>query len=316
MFEIKKEKIYGKEQIKIFNKTTEVFVAIIPECGAVVNELFLGKSGKKYSIIDGYTSSEDLTEYRMHKSAKLIPFPNRIRDGKYEFEGKSYQLPINQLVENNAIHGFIFDKKFTVTNTELNTNEASITLEYNYNGEIEGYPFKFITELIYTLTTDNGFNCQTLVQNLGETSMPFGDGWHPYFKLDKKVDELQLKIPTDIKSMVGERMIPTGEILPFNNFSELTKINYVDLDTGFRIAGEEGFVETEILDPEENLKIKVYQETGEKKYNFLQIYIPSSRESIAIEPMTCNTDAFNNKDGLIVLEPGEVFEGNNGVRIE
>ncbi|MBC8184400.1 aldose 1-epimerase [candidate division KSB1 bacterium] len=316
MFEIKREKIFRKEQIKIINKNTQEYIAIIPECGGLVNELVLSKASNNYSIIDGYTTVDDLNEYRMHKSSKLIPFPNRIKDGKYEFSGKKFQLPINQPDENHAIHGFIYDKKFKITNTEINDNEASITLEYSYNGEIEGYPFKFITEMIYTLTAEDGFNCQTLVQNLGETSMPFGDGWHPYFKFDKKVDELLLKIPTDIKTMVDERMIPTGEILPFNNFNELTKINYGDLDTGFRIAGEEGFVETEIFDPEENLKIKIYQETGEKKYNFLQIYIPASRESIAIEPMTCNTDAFNNKDGLIVLEPGEVFEGNYGVKVE
>ena len=111
-------------------------------------------------------------------------------------------------------------------------------------------------------------------------------------------------------------MIPTGEILPFDQFSELTKINQVNLDTGFRIAGEEGFVETLLFDPESDVKIKVYQETGEKKYNFLQVYIPPSRDSIAVEPMTCNIDAFNNKDGLIVLELGEVFEGNYGVKVE
>jgi len=316
MFEIKSEKIFEKKQIKIFNKNTEEYVAIIPECGGLVNELVLGKSGKNYSIIDGYTFAEDLSEFRMHKSSKLIPFPNRIKDGRYEYSGKSYQLPINHPAENHAIHGFIYDKKFKVTSSELNANEASINLEYIYNGDIEGFPFKYITEIIYTLTADDGLNCQTLVQNLGVTSMPLGDGWHPYFKFNKRVDELMLKIPTDIKTLVDDRLIPTGEILPFDNFSELTIISQITFDTGFRIAGEEAFVETELFDPESNVKIIVFQETGENKYNFLQVYIPPLRESIAIEPMTCNIDAFNNKDGLIMLEPGAVFEGNYGVRLE
>jgi len=315
MFEIKKDKIFGKEQIKIINKNTREFVAILPECGGLVNELVFGKANKLYSIIDGYTSADELTEYHMHKSSKLIPFPNRIKDGKYEFSGKSYRLPINHPAENHAIHGFIYDKEFKVTNTEINKIEASIDLEYIHDGNIEGYPFKFVTEMIYTFTQEDGLNCQTLVQNLGETSMPFGDGWHPYFKFDKKVDDLMLKVPTDIKTMVDERMIPTGEKIQFDNFSELKKLDQVNLDSGFRIAGEAGLVETELFDPETNIKIIVYQETGEKKYNFLQVYIPPLRDSIAIEPMTCNIDGFNNKDGLIVLEPGEVFEGNYGVRI-
>jgi aldose 1-epimerase len=316
MFEIKKENKLGIEQVKIFNKNNGEYVAIIPECGGLVNELVLGKSGKNYSVIDGYSSAEDLAQFRMHKSSKLIPFPNRIKDGRYNFSEKSYQLPINQPTENHAIHGFIYDKKFNVTHNEINEKEASITLEYIYNGENEGFPFKFITEMIFTLTAEDGLNCQTVVQNLGDVAMPFGDGWHPYFKFDKQVDDIQLKIPTDIKTLVDERMIPTGEILPFNNFIELTKINQIMLDTGFRIAGEDGIVDTELFDPQSNITIKVFQEIGEKKYNFLQVFIPPSRDSIAIEPMTCNINAFNNKDGLIVLEPGDVFEGNYGVRIE
>jgi aldose 1-epimerase len=316
MFEIKKENKFGIEQVKIFNKSTGEYVAIIPECGGLVNEIVFHKSGKNYQIINGYNSLEDLSEYDMFKSSKLIPFPNRIKDGKYEFLGESYQLPINFPAENNAIHGFIFDKKFKVTHNEVNENEASITLEYIYNGENEGFPFKFITEMIFTLTAEDGLNCQTVVQNLGDTAMPFGDGWHPYFKFDKQVDDIHLKIPTDIKTLVDEKMIPTGEILPFNNFTELTKINQIKLDTGFRIAGEDGIVGTELFDPESNITIKIFQEIGEKKYNFLQVYIPPSRDSIAVEPMTCNINAFNNKDGLIVLEPGEVFEGNYGVKIE
>ncbi len=316
MFEIIKDKIFGKEQIKIINKNTQEYVVIIPECGGLVNELVLGKSGKNYSIIDGYTSADDLAEYKMHKSSKLIPFPNRIKDGKYKFVGKSYQLPTNHPAENHAIHGFIYDKKFNVTNTEINENEASVNLEYTYNGDVEGYPFKFLIEMIYTFTVDDGFNCQTLVQNLGDTSLPFGDGWHPYFKFDKKVNELLLKIASNQKTEIDDRMIPTGNIFQFDKFSELTKIEDTKFDTGFRIENQDAIVETEILDQESNVKIIVFQETGECKYNFLQVYIPPSRESIAVEPMTCNIDAFNNKNGLIILEPGEVFEANYGMRLE
>ncbi len=316
MFEILKENLFGIEQLKIINVKTQEYITIIPNCGGLVNELVLGKSGKNYSIIDGYTSAEDLAEYKMHKSSKLIPFPNRIKDGKYVFAGKNYQLPINHPAENHAIHGFIYDKKFKVIDAEITENEASINLECIYNGDIEGYPFKFLIEMIYTFTADDGFNCQTLVQNIDDTSMPFGDGWHPYFKFNKKINKILLKIPSNKKTEVYDRMIPTGKIIQFDQFSELTKIQNIELDTGFRIENQDAIVETEILDQKSNEKIIVFQETGNKKYNFLQVYIPPSRESIAVEPMTCNIDAFNNKDGLIILEPGEVFEANYGVRLE
>ena len=111
-------------------------------------------------------------------------------------------------------------------------------------------------------------------------------------------------------------MIPTGKIIQFDQFSELTKIQDTELDTGFWLEKNDGTIETVLFDPESNVKIIVFQETGEKKYNFLQVYIPPSRESIAVEPMTCNINAFNSKDGLIILELGEVFEANYGVRLD
>ena len=52
------------------------------------------------------------------------------------------------------------------------------------------------------------------------------------------------------------------------------------------------------------------------KYNYLQVFIPPLRNSIAIEPMTCNTDAFNNKEGLIILEPDQQFKASYGVSIK
>ena len=58
----------------------------------------------------------------------------------------------------------------------------------------------------------------------------------------------------------------------------------------------------------------IWQETGKYKYNFLQVYTPPHRKSIAIEPMTCAPDAFNNKDGLIVLGPFESFYAVCGIK--
>jgi aldose 1-epimerase len=52
------------------------------------------------------------------------------------------------------------------------------------------------------------------------------------------------------------------------------------------------------------------------KYNFLQVYTPPHRNTIAIEPMTCLADAFNNKKGLIILKPSETASFSFGVKLE
>lgn len=316
MFELKEQTSNDIRHLKITNTNTQEYMSIIPEFGAVVNELVLNKSGKNYSIISGCSSYSELIANEMYKSANLIPFPNRIKDGKYNFSGTDYQLYINHPAEKHALHGFIYDKQFVVTDVDIDNDSAIIELEYFYNGFIPGYPFKFSSHITYALTREIGFKCTTKVKNIDDRPLPFGNGWHPYFKFDKKVDELILKIPSTQKVEVDNRLIPTGEVIPFKQFQQREKIGDTNFDTGFILNQDKNSATTEIYNSEKDVKIVIIQETGERKYNYLQVYIPPSRDSIAIEPMTCNIDAFNNNDGLIILEPEDEFCASYGVILE
>jgi aldose 1-epimerase len=66
-------------------------------------------------IIDGISPDESgLEEYRnTFKSSILFPFPNRVKDGKYDYGEHTYELSINDLHFNNAIHGLVHDQKFS-----------------------------------------------------------------------------------------------------------------------------------------------------------------------------------------------------------
>jgi len=316
MFKIIKEPFGDFTKIKIKNSDTEEYISIIPEFGGNVNEIVLEKEAKLYSILNGYQTPLEIAEHDYFKGAKLTPFPNRIEDGKYSFNGKEYQLPINKPDENHAIHGFMWNKNVILQKEEISSKTASIQFEYLYDGSLTGYPFKTRLRIIYFLISEKGFKCTTEIKNIDRCKIPVGDGWHPYFKTSEKVDELMLKIPAKYKTDVDSRMIPTGKRLPYNDYIHLTKIGDTKFDTGFPITQNGGSVTTEIYDPKIDLKIKICQETGKWKYNYLQIYIPPSRKSIAIEPMTCKINGFNNKKGLIVLQPNESFKASYGVSIE
>mgnify|MGYP000125559389 CR=1 FL=1 len=71
---------------------------------------------------------------------------------------------------------------------------------------------------------------------------------------------------------------------------------------------------TEITDRESNITIQLWQEAV--IYKYLQIFIPPSRSSIAVEPMSCSINAFNSKEGLIILKPKEKFSGSYGVMLQ
>lgn len=313
MFKIKTDHLGSFLRFALANTKTGEYVSIIPGFGGNVNRIILRKKNRHYSILDGVRTGSELIRNVQFKGAKLIPFPNRISKGQYSFAEKSYQLPIN--FGKHAIHGFIYDKILRVTNVTSNANQASLELEYVYDAAIKNYPFKFQVTLTYSLMAEGGFQYKTKITNLSNCSIPVGDGWHPYFKTEGKVDRLHIKIPAGSRIVVDAQMIPTGELI-HENYSGLFQIGNKEFDLGFVLQEADGKVITELYDTELDLKILLWQETGKWKYNYLQVYIPPSRNSIAIEPMTCAADAFNNRMGLIILEPQQSFTANCGVRLD
>lgn len=316
MFEIQTQKFGSFNQVKLINVDIGEYVVIIPEYGGCVNELVLNKKGEHYSVINGCETFEELLENKFYKSAKMLPFANRIPDGKYKFNETSYQLPINWPQENHAIHGFMNDKNYAIADKISTENSARLTLKYQYKGDYSGYPFPFLVTLKFHLTK-KGFKFSTKVKNIGNSSLPIMDGWHPYFRLKSKtINDLLLKIPVNQRTEIDDRMIPTGKLLPFDSFSNFTKIGDTFFDTCFPLESKEAIFTTELLDEETELILQIWQETGVQKYNFLQIYTPPDRQSIAIEPMTSNTNSFNSGDGLIILRPEKIFQTSCGINLQ
>lgn len=311
MYKIESDNLGDFKRVTLINDETGEHVSIIPSYGGNVVSIVLNNEEELFNIIEADLSKEKLLENCCHRNAKLFPFPNRIRDGVYNVSGNTYKLPINQKVENNAIHGFVFDKQFQIVSTHNNNENASVMLEYDYDGSIDGFPFLFCLQIEYCLSK-KGLDIKTIVKNTGNKPLPMGDGWHPYFKLNEPVDELYLEIPSNKKIIVDNRMIPTGEVKVDNSFCSISRIGEETFDDGFIIENQK-LATTRLKSKSRNVTINVWQDSGENAYNFLQIYIPPHRNSIAIEPMSCKTDAFNNGDGLLLLEPNDMFSASYGV---
>ena len=313
MFRIVTDYLGAFVRFKLVNAMSREAVSVIPGFGGNVNKIALCQKSKSYSILDGARICSELIKNRFFKGAKLLPFPNRINNGQYLFNGKSYQLPVK--FGRHALHGFMYDKTLRVAKEISNDDQASLELEYVYDATIKGYPFKFQAILTYCLMRDNGFQYKTKITNLGPYPMPVGDGWHPYFRTEGKVDRMYVKIPAESRIEADADMIPTGKFI-HESYADSFQIGNRELSAGFVMKKTSGRIVTELYDPEVNVKICIWQETGKQKYNYLQVFIPPSRNSIAIEPMTCAADAFNNKMGLIVLEPQQSFEASCGVYLE
>jgi aldose 1-epimerase len=314
MFSITVENFYGKERIKLFNPGTGEYLCIIPAFGGNIIELVLSKNEKLHHVIAGDEAIESLSgnPVNFYRGAKLSPFPNRIDNGKYVFEGKEHQLEQNN--PPHALHGLCWNLPFTVKAELVTDNSAMIILQTDYDSIHKGYPFSYHIEIEYTLE-ENNFKCLTRILNTSEQSIPIGDGWHPYFTIGSKVDNLKLQLPPNKQIKLGKDMIPTGNYIPGTLFESPTLINNTRLDHCFELDTANERVETRLIDEQKNISIVIWQQASGRGYKFLQAYTPPDRNSIAIEPMSCAPDAFNNKNGLIVLLPKEAVEFCFGVNL-
>ena len=265
---------------------------VFPNLGGSLQELTIDN----IDIIDGITiDQKGLEDYQnSFKSSILFPFPNRIKDGEYSYGEQTYRLDRNDSFYDNAIHGLVYDRFFTFHKELSNTREAKLELNYSSDGTFPGFPFSFDLRLIYNFSNTGETSLTLEVENKGYQSFPFGMGWHPYFRSDN-LAQSSLSLQAKDHFICRERMIP--EEKEEAQVDEEFLLGELNFDDGYSLVEPTCSLETPTY------KMSLDFDTGAEPY--LQIYTPEHRKSIAIEPMTCITDAFNNGVGLEALDPGQ-----------
>ena len=314
MFIKETENIEGKRVLTYTGKSGEA-LRICPDLGATICQISLFRSGRLYRILDEPTR-EEIGANRWYKGSFMIPFPNRIQNGKYRFSNMIHQLPVNEEANNNAIHGFTDKKPYVLNSEDTRSGELNLSLSYAYPGDYPGFPFPFLAEVSLRFSNDEGLAVGLHVTNTGESPMPLGMGWHPYYKFDCPADQLLVHLPSVTKYNVDSRYIPDGSMSAFDDFAGSAAIGSHKLDHCFKIQAWDKMTQVRVTHPSGSPVLRIWQEMGEKKFNYLVVFTPPWRDSFAVEPMSCNINAFNNGDGLFVLKPGERAGGFFGVQLE
>jgi aldose 1-epimerase len=126
-------------------------------------------------VLLGYGVDEMCTSGR---GQVLIPWPNRVVGGTYEWEGTRYQLPITEVERTTAIHGLVRWLNWRA----VERSESRIALEHVVHPQ-PGYPFALALRVEYALG-DDGLMVTTRAENVGDRACPFGAGHHPYIACD------------------------------------------------------------------------------------------------------------------------------------
>jgi len=316
MYTIRKESLGRYILCTIQNEDTGEYFSFFPEYGASVNQLALqGKDGMLRTLLYESRSENQIRAegISMYKGAKLFPFPNRINGGAYMWQGKQYQLPINEIQEGHAHHGLVYRSCFNLVEERASGDEGAVAVEYLYDKETEGYPFKIRLRIVFALNAQ-GFSCRTIVTNEDQVPIPFADGWHPYFQLDASIEHTSLCFSPLEEMEVNEKMIPTGKTRHTTSFASPKTFGSEHFDTCFRLHKEPGqqLFQAELRDEKQAGKLRLWLKPP---YSYLHVYTPPARNCVALEPMTSPADVFNNQMDLLVLAPGEKKELEWGLQL-
>jgi aldose 1-epimerase len=271
--------------------------AVITEVGATLRSYSV--AGR--DLVHGFAVDEVIKGGR---GQNLIPWPNRIRDGRYTFEGTTQQLALSEPARHNATHGLGRYVAWTLVDRSADavTNRVRIYPQTGWPGTLEALVTHQVGETGLVVTVE--------ATNIGAGNLPFGYAAHPYLTVGEDlVDEIALTVPAKSYLEVDDRMLPTGLASVAGTPNDLRsgpRLGSANLDvamTGlardadgrWRVRLTLGGRQTELW--------------GDESMRWVQVFTggPYRNWSLAVEPMTCGADAFNEGPthaDLVVLAPG------------
>ncbi len=287
----------------------KIRVTLVPEIGGSITECAINRDGPWIPIMR--TGEEPLTRSSNASSFVLIPYSNRLREGRFTFEGIEYQL---RGAEKHAIHGDVRDRPLNVLE---NTNEK-VALGFNSEScEDMNFPFPFSVKMVYALE-NLCFSSRIELTNIGNTSMPAGCGFHPYFnrQLAGSTGEVELQFTVG-GVYPGDSPLPTGAAVLLQPDQDFTVQRPLDVELDGCFAGWNR--EAAIDWPGSGIKAKIQADPG---LDHVILYSPKGKSFFAFEPVTNANDGFNLFDrgvkdcGVVVLQPGETLKAGYGIAFE
>lgn len=286
----------------------ETFEIVDGDARAVVYEVGAALGG---TTIGGLTRTEPYppsTRPPKGAGAVLAPWPNRVRGGRWTHDGAAQQLALSEPAAGNAIHGLLRHVPWApeARSPEEVTLVAVATVQ-------PGWPQPVRVAVTYSVRDGAGLTVSTTATNLGDRTVPFGLGFHPYLRVgDVPADDLRLTLAARTRIPLRDQL-PDGPAEPV----EVTglPLRGQDFDDAFADCAPDadGRVRHRVVAPD-GTGTELW---AEPEFGWVQVFTPSdfpgSGRAVAVEPMTCPPDALNSGDGLVRLAPGQSWTGAWGI---
>ena len=247
--------------------------------------------------------------------APLIPWPNRLADGRYRFDGTGYQVPLTEPDKHNAIHGFLRWRPWQAVEHAADRVVVTTTLF-----PLKGYPFALEVAVDYRLD-DQGLQVTTTATNVGDRPAPYGCGQHPYLSPgDGLVDDCTVELDAATRICTdAERQLPTGtepvEGTAYD-FRSARRLGELEVDYAFTdLARDERGRAWVRLGRPDGTQVHLWVD---ETFPVVELYTADTlapdrrRRALGTEPMTCPPNAFQSGERVITLEPGQTATGTWG----
>ncbi|MFF7442733.1 gluconokinase, GntK/IdnK-type [Streptomyces sp. NPDC008122] len=274
--------------------------AVVVQLGGALRDYVVG--GRP--LLDGFSTGSAITGGR---GQLLVPWPNRVGDGRYRFDGRSLQLPLTEVEKGNAIHGLL---RWALWKPLAHTDD-SVVLGTTLCPQ-PGYPFLLDVRVEYRLGPD-GLSTAVHATNAGTEPAPYGVGQHPYLTTGTDlVDSTVLTVPARYLLRTDDRGLPVGrepvDGTPYD-FRTARPIGDLRLDTAFTGLDRlpDGRAIVRLAHPSGRHGVDLWLGEGTR---YVQVYTGDTlaeserRRGVAVEAMSCPPDAFRSGTDLTVLPPG------------
>ena len=257
-----------------------------------------------WDVLDGYPAGTVPDGWR---GVVLLPWPNRVRNGRWAWQGRDLQLDVHSPEQPHAFHGLVAWQPWTVVEAGRDRATVGTTVERR-----PGYPFRLTAAVDYVLADDR-LTVTLRVGNPGSVPAPFGAGMHPYLHVGAAEDGGISGADLDVGARAAldtEGGLPTGERHRFHG--DVGRIGHRAFDTPLTDLerDDDGWARVRLRGPAGQLELAV-----DEAWPWLQLYtgdqMPEGqrRRSLAVEPMTCPPNALADGVDLLLLDPGAEWSG-------
>jgi aldose 1-epimerase len=284
--------------------------AVVVEVGGGLRTYSVGDR----AVLDGYAVEAACDGARCQT---LVPWPNRVQDGKWSWRGTDLQLALTEPEQHNAIHGLVRWMPWSA----LARDESSVTVACTSYPQ-PGYPWTIEVRNAWALAAE-GLSVQTMIVNHSEVAAPVAAGFHPYLTVGTaSIDDAVLTLPGETRLLTGAQQIPIGREPVAGtayDFREPRALGDLAIDHTYTDLQRDadGRCRLRLAAPDGSAQVTFWTDEA---YPYLEIFTgdalpdPSRRrQGLGVEPMSVPPNAMVTGESVVVLEPGASWQGHWGI---